>query len=670
MNKLNLDGYTISSISSSMIDKFDESIFFLGNGRVGSRGYLPFENEMRNIDCGLFMQGMYAEIKNGITDIVNLPTPIYQQIYVDGTKAVLSSDIKKILLMDKGILSYEFSMIDNNKTIDIKYERFFSHINTALILQRTIVTCKEKVEITIETGIFTGSVNCPVPDDQVKDNLETISLTKLTNNEIVNDGFKCSFKLIGCNLTMTQKMLFNSKEFTFESYDVEDSCVVNKYITTIDNSSATLDSCDIIKTSRDVDNRIIDIEKFDYDYLKNQENEFWKNKWNICDIKYFEDNEKQCALRFNIFQLINNCNSNDPTVSIGARGLTHSRYKGCYFWDTDLFMFPFFLDTDLNAARSLCDYRVNCLEAAKTHSKKMTTKGARYPWMAALDGSEQCETWDIGCSEIHVTADVVYALNKYYEKTKDEDYYLNKLAEVYIETARFWMSRYSYNPKEKEYNLLFVKGPDEYCGVSSNNLFTNIMAKHNLKLAIEASEKIKASNPELYSRLNITNDEVNSWVELVNSIKTPRDPYTGRITTDDNFHLLEEVDINKIKKSLKASYHDVSFDRLQRYKVVKQADVLLLMTRFPELFTDQEKLDAWNDFEPICLHDSTLSFASHALFAAQNKIVDKANDYLEKALFIDLKNVMENTGKEGLHLASMGETINAVKALIANRNFN
>ena len=155
MNKLNLDGYTISSISSSMIDKFDESIFFLGNGRVGSRGYLPFENEMRNIDCGLFMQGMYAEIKNGITDIVNLPTPIYQQIYVDGTKAALSSDIKKILLMDKGILSYEFSMIANNKTIDIKYERFFSHINTALILQRTIVTCKEKVEITIETGILT-----------------------------------------------------------------------------------------------------------------------------------------------------------------------------------------------------------------------------------------------------------------------------------------------------------------------------------------------------------------------------------------------------------------------------------------------------------------------------------------------------------------------------------
>lgn len=666
MSKLNLDGYTISSINSSMIDKFDESIFFIGNGRVGSRGYLPFESEMRKIDCGLFMQGMFAEIKNGITDIVNLPTPIYQQIYIDGIKAVLSSNIKKTLSMDKGLLSYELSMTANNKTIDIKYERFFSHTNTALILQRTTVSCKEKAEITIETGIFTGSVNCPVPDDQVKDNLETINLTKLTNNEIVNNGFKCSFKLAGCNLTMIQKLLFNSKEFTQDSYNVEDDGVVIKVKTTLDNSSATLDSCDVIATSRDVDNRIIDIDEFDYDVIKKQEHDFWNEKWNTCDIKYFEDNEKQCALRFNMFQLINNCNSNDPTVSIGARGLTHSRYKGCYFWDTDLFMLPFFLDTDIRAAKSLCDYRVNCLEAAKTHSKKMTTKGARYPWMAALDGSEQCETWDIGCSEIHVTADVVYALNKYYEKTKDEDYYISKLAEVYIETARFWMSRYSYNQKENEYNLLFVKGPDEYCGVSSNNLYTNVMAKHNLKLAIEASKKIKALNPKLYEKLNISEDEIDNWKRLVDGIKTPRDPYTGRITTDDNFHLLEEVDIDKIKKSFKASYHDVSFDRLQRYKVVKQADVLLLMTRFPELFSKQEKLDAWNDFEPICLHDSTLSFASHALFAAQNNISDKAKEYLEKALFIDLKNIMENTGKEGLHLASMGETINAVKALIAN----
>ena len=94
----------------------------------------------------------------------------------------------------------------------------------------------------------------------------------------------------------------------------------------------------------------------------------------------------------------------DPTVSIGARGLTHGRYKGCYFWDTDLFMLPFFLENDQEAARSLCEYRVRSLPAAKAHAQKMNAAGARYPWMAALDGSEQCESWDIGLCETHITA--------------------------------------------------------------------------------------------------------------------------------------------------------------------------------------------------------------------------------------------------------------------------
>lgn len=108
------------------------------------------------------------------------------------------------------------------------------------------------------------------------------------------------------------------------------------------------------------------------------------------------------------------------------------------------------------------------------------------------------------------------------------------------------------------------------------------------------------------------------------------------------------------------------FDRLQRYRVVKQADVLLLMTRLPQLFTDEEKITAWQDFEPICLHDSTLSFASHALFAAQNSLEEAAKDYLRRALLLDLRDIMGNTGKEGLHFACMGEAWQAAKTMTEN----
>ena len=112
-----------------------------------------------------------------------------------------------------------------------------------------------------------------------------------------------------------------------------------------------------------------------------------------------------------------------------------------------------------------------------------------------------------------------------------------------------------------------------------------------------------------------------------------------------------------------ASYHQICFDRLQRYKVIKQADVLLLMTRLPQLFTPEEKRAAWEDFEPICLHDSTLSFASHALFALQNGLREAGLAYLRKALLLDLRDVMGNTGQEGLHLACMGEAWQAARLI-------
>lgn len=182
-----------------------------------------------------------------------------------------------------------------------------------------------------------------------------------------------------------------------------------------------------------------------------------------------------------------------------------------------------------------------------------------------------------------------------------------------------------------------------------------MMVQHNLDLAVAAAKTLRAERSEKYAALGISDEEIADWELLRSCIKWPRDPETGHLTTDELFHRLESVDIAEVKKSAAASYHDVCFDRLQRYKLVKQADVLLLMTRLPELFSEQEKLDAWNDFEPICLHDSTLSFASHALFALENGLTEEGMTYLRKALLLDLRDIMGNTGKEGLHLACMGE---------------
>ena len=421
--------------------------------------------------------------------------------------------------------------------------------------------------------------------------------------------------------------------------------------------SLAVESVCSIATSRDADPRLVSPlpDSTGYASALDSARAALERRREDCDLVIDGDDGAQSAMRYVIYQLLANCPARDGTVSIGARGLTHTRYKGCCFWDTEMFLLPFYTLTDPEAARSLLNFRVRTLPAAREHAARMNGSGARYPWMVSLDGSEQCESWDIGCSEVHVTADIAYAAGQYLDWTGDTDFFLGGGAEMLVETARFWPSRYSPAP-EGGVNLLFCKGPDEYCGITSNNLYTNCMVRHNIALASAAADTLSRLAPEQYARLALSAGEVGQWRALSAGIKLPRDGKTGRWRQDDTFHLLQPVDVAQIKPDDSAAYSRVCFDALQRLRVIKQADVLLLMTRLPELFTDGEKQAAWEDFEPLCIHDSTLSFATHALFAAQNGLTEDASRYFAKALWLDLRDVMSNTGKEGLHLACLGET--------------
>ena len=661
-NDLHLTPWVISQKGPGWIDEFCESIFFIGNGRMGIRGYVSSEPAHRPIQKGVYLAGIFGEIKPGITDFVNLPTPVCEKIYIDGAEAELASEIERVLNMKEATLTMRYTLRSGEKTLAVEHQRFLPKEHPALIMQRLVFTPGAGMNISVAGGIMLDSCNSPIPDDQTKANTETIQLSQLVSASASENGICCSFDILGANLAVMEEVKIQSSDFRHSHSDGTDVCY---QVAARKGTNLVLDKAACILTSRDVDPRIAGIpDGWNYDLLLDEHKQAWAETWAKCDLNVPTlDDELLTGLRFSMYNLMGSCNAKDPTVSIGARGLSHGRYKGCYFWDTDMFMLPFFLENDLEAAKNLCDYRVRSLPAAKKHSKKMNTAGARYPWMAALDGSEQCETWDIGCSELHITADVAYALDAYCKKSRDEAFYLKRAAEVFIETARFWISRYTYRPETGEVDLLFCKGPDEYCGITNNNLFTNVMVQHNLDLAIQAATDLREKRPELYQSLGITQEEIDHMAVVRKAIKWPYDPATGRLRQDETLHLLEPADMDKIKLDAGASYHHVCFDRLQRYKVIKQADVLLLMSRIPHLFTDKQKQEAWEDFEPICLHDSTLSFASHALFALQNGYEEQGFEYLRKALLLDLRDVMGNTGHEGLHLACMGEAWQAVSVL-------
>ena len=661
-NDLQLTPWVISQKGPGWVDEFCESIFFIGNGRMGIRGYVSSEPAHRPIQKGVYLAGIFGEIKPGITDFVNLPTPVCERIYIDGVAAELASEIERVLNIKEATLTMHYTLRYGEKTLDVEHQRFLPKEHPALIMQRLVFTPSADMNISVAGGILLDSCNSPIPDDQTKANTETIQLSQLVSASSSENGICCSFDILGANLAVMEEVQLQSTDFRYSHSDGTDVCY---QAAARKGTKLVLDKAACILTSRDVDSRIAGIpDGWSYDLLLDEHKQAWAETWTKCDLKVPAlDDELLTGLHFSMYNLMGSCNAKDPTVSIGARGLSHGRYKGCYFWDTDMFMLPFFLENDLEAAKNLCDYRVHSLSAAKAHSQKMNTAGARYPWMAALDGSEQCETWDIGCSELHITADVAYALDAYCKKSGDEAFYLDRAAEVFIETARFWISRYTYRPETGEVDLLFCKGPDEYCGITNNNLFTNVMVQHNLDLAIQAAADLWEKRPELYHALGITQEEIDHIAVIRNAIKWPHDPATGRLRQDETLHLLEPADMERIKLDAGASYHHVCFDRLQRYRVIKQADVLLLMSRMPHLFTDKQKQEAWEDFEPICLHDSTLSFASHALFALQNGYEEQGFEYLRKALLLDLRDVMGNTGHEGLHLACMGEAWQAAFAL-------
>lgn len=339
---LRLSPWSVSGTGNCWDDVFLESIFFLGNGRMGIRGYIPMEPEDRPIQKGVYLAGIFGEIKPGITDFVNLPTPVYDSILLDGEAGTLSSPIERSLDMKAACFTARFSLTAKQKTVDVVYSRFLPKEHPALILQRLMLIPHKNVEISVASGLMTDSCNSPIPDDQTKENTETIQLSLLEEASVAPQGITADFRIRGTGLSVRENVRFHST--TFQFIGGKDTCAVYT-ASGRTGESLILDKAASILTSRDVDPRIAPIpDAWDYDAMLAAHKEAWETTWQKCDLEIPAlDGELQTGLRFSMLGLMGSCSANDPTVSIGARGLSHGRYKGCYFWDTDLFMLPFFL---------------------------------------------------------------------------------------------------------------------------------------------------------------------------------------------------------------------------------------------------------------------------------------------------------------------------------------
>ena len=670
MRELRITPWRIESLDPD--DRsFRESIFSQGNGYMGTRGYRPDQRGAHPAWRSTFLAGFYEYVKPGITDLVNHPDFSGIQFRLNGTdsESHTVSDFLQTLDLRCGLVTWAYILTDRagNQT-RVKQEKFLSMADRHLAAIRVSLTpVNWSGALELSGGIDARVENLPVSDDQLTENVEFVKMWSDVRTEPRPAGGQLTAQTRISHRQIAQSYLFSGKgSLKTEAADEWVTTTINARL--LQGMTWVGEKRIAVASFRDGDAGEIVKEKSEelkdktFDELLAESALAWEKIWKQADVQLIGNDEWQGAIRYNIFQLIQAMPYGDTHASIGARGLTHGRYKGCYFWDTEIFMLPFFAYTQPTAAKSLLQYRCHPLPDAVESAKRFSAKGARFSWMASDTGFEQCGTWDTGCCEIHITADIAHAVRQYVELTGDEAFLRDCGTELLLQTARYWVDRFNYVSAEDQYHLLFVKGPDEYCGVTCDDFYTVSMARDHLEQAAAAVKWMEKTYPEdwavLAEKTGFQPEETEKWMDIAAKVVLRR---RGELWKQDaTFDLLEPLDIQAHKDDDAPLYHKIGFDRLQRYQVLKQPAVLMYMALCPEKFSKDEVEAAWNYYEPKTLHDSTLSFGIHALVAARLGYEEKAVHYLEKSLFLDLKNVMKNTAGEGIHTASLGATWQAM----------
>ncbi|MFB3812796.1 MAG: glycoside hydrolase family 65 protein [Terriglobales bacterium] len=399
----------------------------------------------------------------------------------------------------------------------------------------------------------------------------------------------------------------------------------------------------------------------------------WQARWRSSDIEVEGDPALQRALRFAEYHLICAANPEDPGVSIGARALTGEAYKGHVFWDTEIYMVPFYSFTHPPSARALMLYRHHTLQAAREKARVAGYRGAMYPWESADTGEETTPRFVIdprgrvievnnGEMENHITADIAYAIWQYWDVTADDGYFLRAGAEIMLETARFWASRGRIE-EDGRYHIRRVIGPDEYHENVDDSVFTNIMAAWNMRRGRDTARILSERWPEhwndLSRRLEITPEELETWARLADAMYVAFDPQTKLYEQFRGYFQLEQVDLKSYEPRSAAMDVILGHDRIQKTNVVKQADVLMAMYLLWDDFPADVREINFRYYEPRTGHGSSLSPSIHALLAARLGHLDTAARYLRQAAEIDLGNNMGNAAG-GVHAAAIGGLWQAV----------
>lgn len=662
-----------------------EAIMCQGNGYMGLRCATeePYLGEQRN----LFVAGTFNKFdENEVTELPNAADVLNLTLRINGQRFDLTQG--KILAYRRQLNLRTGEMVRTIRwqtpagvVLDLEFKRIVSFARLHVIAQSVTIRADRDVSLVVESGINGQMTN--------------------TGSQHFSEGEKRLYD--GAVMQYTQTTIQSKIDFFFNTrlrFFVNGAEQQEKGFITMDRrridmrytlelaagQALTIEKVSTVHTSRDKDAEGVDFKEMQartlaqaeeaqamgYQALADESAAAWNERvWDRVTVTVeSEDEFDALALHFAQYHLYVMTPAHDNRMNVGAKGLSGEAYKGHTFWDTEMFILPYFNFTDPAIAKSLEEYRYLSLPGAHKKAASNHYKGAQFPWEAAwLDDGEVTPVWgaaDIvtglptkiwsGFIEEHITADVVYGLWQYCTVAGDQDFMDKAGYELMMDTAIYWVSRMT-EKEDGKLHILDVVGPDEYKEHVDDNAFTNYMAHWNIQKAIEYHDLLKAEKPKLFAKLDAKLGLAQAyaqWTGAVERIYLPQPREDGVIPQNATYLQLKDIDLTKYKNQdhVGSLFEDYNLEQVNQIQVTKQADILLLFLLMEDLFDQKTKLANWNYYEPRTLHDSSLSLSTHCILASDLHDTEMAYDLFRRAAAIDAGPDMKSSSA-GIHAGSV-----------------
>jgi maltose phosphorylase len=666
------------------LNKISESIFSLGNGRMGHRANFE-ETYSGETLLGNYVAGVYYPDKTRVgwwkngypayyAKVLNAANWIGIEIKIDEEILDLAtaevSNFKRVLNMRAGYLERSFTAkLKSGKIVKVVSTRFCSIADDkigAIRYQLTPVNFEAAITFMpfIDGDIKNQDSNYdekfwePVTDEIGESTAYLTLRTKKTNFEVCTGSgieiYEGAIKL-DIKTKPVRKEKFVGQQFSINAK-------INKEISIIkiaaNLSSENHPKAELLSRCKSAISNALDK---GFESLLKEQAAAWAIKWNESDIEIVGDIAAQQGIRFNIFQLFQTYTGKDDRLNIGPKGFTGEKYGGSTYWDTEAYCVPFYLATaPQEVSKNLLIYRYKHLGKAIENAEKLGFSGgaALFP-MVTMNGEECHNEWEITFEEIHRNGAISFAIYNYVRYTGDQAYLADYGLEVLIAIARFWKQRVNWSEEKQQYVMLGITGPNEYENNVNNNWYTNVLAAWCLKYAAEALEIVKEQQPEkcqnLLKSLAFKAIELNDWADIVDKMYYPKDEKKGIFLQQDGYLDKEQRLVKDLAITERPIHQNWSWDRILRSCLIKQADVLQGLYFFEDEYDADTLRRNFDFYEPRTVHESSLSPCVHSILAAKLNDEVRAYEFYLRTARLDLDNYNNDT-EDGLHITSMAGT--------------